>query len=63
MRLSTREEIVETIHLIGIKVILAFLILWVIMFLTFISDGDFFLAFMLLINLLLFTAVLVLQDS
>jgi len=63
MRFGTKEEIVEVIHLIGIKLVLAFLILWPIIFAMSVSDGNFFIAFMLLINLLVFIGVLVLQDS
>jgi len=59
MLFSSRKEILETIHFIGAKTILLYLILWILMFAVFVYKRYFTLVLLLVINLLLFITALV----
>ena len=62
MLFSSRKEILETIHLIGVKIILLYLFMWILMFAFFLYKGDLILVLFLVVNLILFIAALVIHN-
>jgi len=62
MRFNSKDEILETIHFIGLKTILLYLVMWILMFAVFLYEGDFILVLFLVVNLILFIAALVIHS-
>lgn len=62
MPFSSKDEILEAIHFVGLKTILLYLVMWILMFAVFLYEGDFILVLFLVVNFILFIAALVIHS-